>query len=108
MGARCCAAATLGLRSESLFLRFAMASTDFYIIIEKLAGSLVDNPPLAAWTIIGSVFVWRLPALVRASAEALRKGKLNKVEVARQQALLRDDLEKRLERRRRPERRNDL
>lgn len=83
-----------------------MAEINFGTIIEDIVGR-IDDPIVLGWTVVGVTLVWRSPDLIRAIGEVARLGRLNKVEVARKQALLKEDVRIKITRRRSHEARRE-
>lgn len=58
----------------------------------KEAIKLIDNPWIIAAVIITVVAIVRIPDYIRAIGEVVRRGRRNKADIAREQALLEEQL----------------
>jgi hypothetical protein len=76
-----------------------MAEPDLISIVKAIVERM--NDPIAlGWTAVGIVFVWKLADIIRAVGEVIRLGRSNKAEIARKQALLKEELATKIARRR--------
>ena len=62
--------------------------------IEKALNSLSDSPVVLGLTIVGCVFVWRSPSIIKAFGHVIRQDRKNRLEVASRRDVLRAQLEK--------------
>lgn len=83
-----------------------MQNIDLGPIIESSLGR-INDPIILGLVIIGIVLAYKGPAYIKAIGEVIRLGRLNKVEVQKQQALLKQELQNKLNKRRRHERMKD-